>query len=100
MREDTATYTRYAEECRHLAKNMSKDDARKLLEMGEMFVFGSAPADNYFPKPNDCNWSYNIMAPGTVVAQQKSERLCSAVITDRWRDTIVLPPLPYQNKLV
>jgi hypothetical protein len=30
-----------------------------------------------------------FMAPGTVVAQ-KSERLCSAFIPDRWRDTITL----------
>jgi hypothetical protein len=33
-----------------------------------------------------------FMAPGTVVAQQtKSAKLCSAVIPDHWRDTIIMP---------
>jgi hypothetical protein len=33
-----------------------------------------------------------FMAPGTVVAQQTSAKLCSAVAPNDWRDTIVLPP--------
>jgi hypothetical protein len=37
MRE-AETYQRYAEECRHLAKGMSKDNARRLLEIADAWL--------------------------------------------------------------
>jgi hypothetical protein len=48
---DAATYRRYAEECRYLAKSMTKDNARRLLEIARWMAL--AEEEDKSPRTDD-----------------------------------------------
>jgi hypothetical protein len=49
---DAATCIRYAQECRHLAKTMTKDNARRLLEIADRWM-ALAEEEDTSPRTDD-----------------------------------------------